>query len=328
MTHIIILNWNGATDTIACLESLYKVEGEFCTIVVDNGSKDDSVSRIIDYLAIVDIDYKHIGIDKTIPRQLHNHQCVVVETGENLGFAKGNNYVLKQLTLKADDYVLLLNNDTVVEPDFLSSLVHFSERNPQYSALTPLICFYNPQNIVWNCGGQQKWGIRKYYYANQDVSKIKEKNHLDITFVTGCALFFKPELLDNNKGVFTERFFFGEEDFEFCLRMNKAGKKMACVLGSKIYHKVNASIIQHSPIGKLYIYYLNRFIDIRITKSLLFYIVWSTFYMPYIIKVLHVKQSLPLPIAMKLISKVWLLGFYKKDVTYSDFVKAMQIQAI
>ena len=80
--------------------------------------------------------------------------------------------------------------------------------------------------------------------------------------------------MDEQGHLLTERFFFGEEDFEFSMRMNNKKVLMACVLDSQIYHKVGASSDKMQRLGKVYLHYLNRFIDIRIHRSPLFYCIW------------------------------------------------------
>lgn len=263
MTAIIILNWNGADDTLACLESLAAADGDFVVYVVDNGSADDSVVRIQSWIDEHDtMDVRLVSLDK------------------NYGFAKGNNMGLKIARELAPDNYLLLNNDTEVTPDFLVRLQEFSARYPKYRVLTPKINYHHDKHKVWNCGGRLFFGFRKYFYAGCPDSAVKENGHIDISFVTGCALFFYPEILDKDGRLLTERFFFGEEDFEFSMRMKKDSVPMACVLDSLIYHKVSASGSRMHISGKVYLHYLNRFIDIRLNKPLLFYICWVLMNIP------------------------------------------------
>lgn len=263
MTAIIILNWNGAADTVECLQSLVKADGEFVVYVVDNGSSDDSVVRIQSWIDEHDtMDVRLVSLDK------------------NYGFAKGNNMGLKIARELAPDNYLLLNNDTEVTPDFLVRLQEFSARYPKYRVLTPKINYHHDKHKVWNCGGRLFFGFRKYFYAGYTDFDIKEKDFIDISFVTGCALFFYPEILDKDGRLLTERFFFGEEDFEFSMRMKKDSVPMACVLDSLIYHKVSASGSRMHISGKVYLHYLNRFIDIRLNKPLLFYICWVLMNIP------------------------------------------------
>ncbi len=282
MTAIIILNWNGFVDTIDCLTSLYQIEtDDFFVVVVDNGSIDNSVEEIMSWVNNNKISSYLVSENSVFPKGTKKKDFLLYKLKENYGFAKGNNKGVELALWMKPDCYLLLNNDTVVEIDFLNRLTQFVALNPQYKVLTPLIKYYTEPNIIWNCGGRLFAGFRKYYYANELVVNVKEKSHINISFVTGCALFFVPEILENDK-VFVEKFFFGEEDFDFSLRMKKAKNKMACVVDSQIFHKVSSSTIGFSRIGKVYIHYLNRFINIRHHYGDLFFFVWSSFYCMYI----------------------------------------------
>lgn len=301
MTAIVILNWNGADDTLACLNSLAKADGDFVVYVVDNGSADDSVLRIQSWIdGHNEVDVRLVPLDR------------------NYGFAKGNNKGLEVARKISPDSYLLLNNDTEVLPDFLVRLQKFSARHPKYRVLTPKINFYYDKQKIWNCGGKLSFGFRKYFYAGSPDSAVKENGHIDISFVTGCALFFYPELLDEQGHLLTERFFFGEEDFEFSMRMQKDNIHMACVLDSLIYHKVGASGDKMHRQGKVYLHYLNRFIDIRLHKSAFFYICWAMINTPLCLYHFY-KRIRSLTGAMGLMYRLLVDANKKDGVTYDDF---------
>ncbi|MBQ8270974.1 MAG: glycosyltransferase family 2 protein [Bacteroidaceae bacterium] len=305
MTAIIILNWHGADDTIACLESLRKAEGDFRVYVVDNGSTDDSVNRISAWIdANTGLEVELCPLDK------------------NYGFAKGNNKgIARARTLNPDSY-LLLNNDTEVEPDFLIRLQDFSKRNPQYRVLTPRINYYYDKNKVWNCGGHLFFGFRKYYYAGSPASTIKEKGYIPVSFVTGCALYFYPEVLNEEGALFTERFFFGEEDFELSMRLHKENKYIACVLDSLIYHKVGASIGRSPSVSKVYLHNLNRFINVRLHFGVFKYVLWLLLSVPILFKHLYGATN-NLALSFKLARSLVCDACKKDGVTQTDFKKIL-----
>ena len=320
MTAIIILNWNGWRDTLACLDSLKVAQGQFRVLVVDNGSSDESVPQIKDYLKA----------NPTLDAELY-------EAGDNYGFAKGNNEGLRYIADRWNaDHYLLLNNDTVVEPDFLTELEKFAAEHPEYKAMTPVICYDYDRSIIWNCGGWLNFGLRKDYYANGRITEVKELDpktlrplvsHIDVTYLTGCALFFSQDLLDQNHRLLTEDFFFGEEDFNFCLRMKSQKKKMACVMSSKIYHKVNGSIKDRDTLSKIYIYYLNRYIDVRKCFSPLKYLVWVTMSSLYAILLLT-KLKYGFGNSVKLMCKVIKDSSRMDKVTQKDFLEAIKGKVI
>lgn len=254
MTAIILLNWNGAGDTVACLNTLMQAKGDFIVVVADNGSTDDSVTRLKEYAAV------------------HTEKLIHILTlGQNYGFAAGNNKAIQYCASLRPDSYLLLNNDTEVEPDFLTALVSFSTSHPEYRILTSRIHYFYDKNRIWLCGGDISFGSRRRNYfdaeLSEHLSEIVETEYLPITFVSGCCLFFYPELLDSNNELLSNRFFFGEEDYEFSLRMEKCGVRMACVMQSVIYHKVGASkdkIADSLNVGKDYSFYLGKLIGCRL----------------------------------------------------------------
>ena len=301
MTAIIILNWNGADDTLACLQSLAGAAGEFVVYVVDNGSADDSVPRIQSWIdENGEVNVRLVSLDR------------------NYGFAMGNNKGLEIAAKESPDSYLLLNNDTEVLPDFLVRLQEFSARHPQYRVLTPKINYYYDKQKIWNCGGRLFFGFRKYFYAGCPDSAVKEKGHIDISFVTGCALFFYPELLNEHGHLLTERFFFGEEDFEFSMRMQKGNIRVACVLDSLIYHKVGASGNRMHRPGKLYLHYLNRFIDVRLHKSALFYTFWKILNLPLCLRHFYMVNN-SLGLAWRMMCRLLADAGRKDRVTRDDF---------
>lgn len=285
MIGIIILNWNGWKDTIECLNSLYNItDEEFFIVLIDNNSCDNSIQKLKKYFSEKsDIPFFTTTSenDNSLPTTIKSKTCILYCVKENLGFSKGNNRGLELAKRFHPEYYLLLNNDTVVEDNFLSELVNFINRNPKFSILTPRISYYSNKDIIWNCGGALWWGFRKYYYANQHISAIKEHEYIKIDYITGCALFFKGEII-KNRPLLTEKFFHGEEDFEFSYRMRSEGKNIACVLSSHIYHKVGLATKSLNSLGKTYAHYLNRFIDMRQQMNPVLYFFWKICYYPYL----------------------------------------------
>ena len=259
MTAIILLNWNGYKDTIECLASLFAcTKQDFVWVVVDNGSENESVQEITSFLNAIGKDFSVVKQGETSSSVLKAGQGVVYCLKENYGFAKGNNMgiaLVEQLTQAGEkpSHYLLQNNDTLVEPDFLEKLETFAHEHPQYVALTPQIRQMKNRNLIGNCGGRLLFGLRIYHYENKPCSMVPSKHYLPISLITGCSFFVQRALLGfpdawlqkksehyaafphsetEASDVFSNRFFFGEEDFDFSLRMQEEGKKMACVLNS------------------------------------------------------------------------------------------------
>lgn len=271
-TPIIILNWNGEKDTLACLESFKESENiRYLPIVVDNGSESKSLNKlkegcseifkVIVYLREDQIDASKVLIRETICNNPIKDILFFIENFENYGFAKGNNIGAKIAQIIDSDWVMLLNNDTEIVKNTLTVLDNFIEENNDIVAVTPQIRLFDPNNKIWNCGGQLTYfGSRKYLYADQNINVVPKNGFSLITFITGCALLFQHK----KTGLLTEDFFFGEEDYEFSLRLKNNKFKIACVFESVIYHKVGATIKKNNnAINTIYIYYINRLINTR-----------------------------------------------------------------
>lgn len=291
MVAILILNWNGYNDTINCLKSLLEIDyKDFFVIVGDNGSSNNSLFMIENYLKESNVDYIKTGINEKC-HSIAPNKVILCDLIENNGFSKGNNMILKYASFYTPDYYLLLNNDTEVKCNFLDHLINFHCQHSDYSILTPLIYYYDNKNRIWNAGGKLKMGFRKYFYSDSEGVIFSDGMFIECSFVTGCSLFITPDILNEKNEVFTERFFFGEEDFEFSMRQKRLGNKMACVCDSIIYHKVSASSKNHSSINKIFIHYLNRFIDMKLSFSKCYYILWKIIYIPYIFLLLKRSYS-------------------------------------
>ena len=325
MTAIIVLNWNGYQDTIDCLKSIYHIPSDFFVVVADNGSTDDSIPQIESFLHTAGIAYSIAQRGDWLKETPISGSGVLLRNGQNLGFARGNNAALRFCGQYLPEHLLLLNNDTVVEADFLMRLETFIQAHPMYETLTPMICYHKEKEKIWNCGGKQFWGFRKYYYANRYRSDVKETGHLDVTFLTGCALFCRSSLVKENGALLSENFFFGEEDFNFCLNMNRQKRKMACVLDAVIYHKVSSSTKKQDSIGKTYIYYLNRFIDIRQNSSSLFYLLWSHTYAIYVWLLLK-RKGMTSAQAYRLQKRIREEAARKETVSLDDYLAAIGVK--
>ena len=263
MVAIILVNWNGANDTIACLESLLKVKEPHFAVIADNASDDDSAERIEMWL-------------KQHRNEGYVSEYRLLRLDANYGFAIGNNKALEVAMQRKPDYCMLLNNDTEVEPDFLTHLMKFAVRNPVYRVLSPCIRYYADKNRVWFSGGRLTYISRKGLYTNADMRNVP-KEPFPISYLSGCALFFHSSLLNERSELLYNGFFFGEEDYEFALRMQKKGVKMMCVPQSIVYHKVGASqknTNDNRGLGRSYMYYHNRLICVRLhSPALKFYVI-------------------------------------------------------
>jgi hypothetical protein len=219
---IVIINYNGLSDTFECLESLRLVKGIPIRIVVlDNGSFDNSEA---------------MEIQERFPEVL----CIRSEI--NLGFAAGCNRAIKiGLQLFAPDFVLLLNNDTVVHPSFLGQMVKAAKANRRIGIVGPKILYYARKKVIQTTGGRMVWwlGLTWNIGADRfDCKKFDLRSYRD--WVSGCAMLIKTEVIQKI-GFLNEFFFQGNEDYEYCYRARSKGYDVVYEPSAMIWHKVSKS---------------------------------------------------------------------------------------
>jgi GT2 family glycosyltransferase len=224
---MIVLNWNGRDDTVACLRSLRSLDyPNYEVVMVDNGSIDGSVE----------------AVKASFPN------VAILETGENLGFAEGNNVGLRHALAHGADYALLLNNDTEVVHDFISLLVGAIEGIPQAGVAGPTIYYFDRPTTIWSAGGAIDWSrgrTRMVGLDEVDRGQFGESPR-PVDFVTGCALLIKMPLVEQ-VGLLDPRFFTYYEETEWCLRVARAGFKILHVPQAKVWHKISPVAREASP---------------------------------------------------------------------------------
>jgi hypothetical protein len=218
---IIVLNWNGKDDTLECLESVRRIDySNFGIVVVDNGSKDGSVT----------------AIQKKFP------EIIVLETGKNLGYAGGNNIGIRYALQNNADFILLLNNDTIVDPKILSSFLDAVELVGHRGIFGAKISFYSQTNKIWYAGA--KWMKEKSDFHHIGYGCIDDGRNfnsiVETDYACGCALFVSSKVL-NEIGLFDERFFLLFEETDLCYRAKNVGIKSFFVPEAKVWHKESTS---------------------------------------------------------------------------------------
>lgn len=237
---IVIINWNGYEDTCVCLDSLENVHyPAYSVIVVDNGSVDGSEAKL---------------------RQRYP-QHLILQTGSNLGFAGGVNYGIRHALGQEADYVLLLNNDTRVEPSFLQALVSRADSDESAGIISGQIYHMCPPNRLWAYGGSfnANTGIASHYLCADDVQKLlKEPWYF---YIPACLWLMRMECI-KSVGFLSEKYFHLGEDVEYCIRVIKGGWKLNMTSEAAIYHKGSASLSNLNPVYHYY-NYRNRLYLIR-----------------------------------------------------------------
>lgn len=218
---IVILNWNGLADTIECVASVLKSDYPACEIIiVDNGSTDGSQAAIKSaYPAIT-----------------------LVETGQNLGYAEGNNVGMRLALTREPAYLLILNNDTVVSPQMITRLVETSRAMPR-AVLGPLTFYQHPADEIW--WGGTKWlpdsGQFIHMHAGENDLGASDATPIPCDYVVGSAL-FAPARLFREIGLFDPLFFLTYEETDWCYRARAAGWRCYCEPRALMWHKVSAAM--------------------------------------------------------------------------------------
>jgi len=227
MVSIIILNWNGLEDTIECIESLQRVTyANFEVIVVDNNSQGDDVrvlkERFGGYITLIEND--------------KNYGC-----GE--GYNSGIRYVFKKSGSK---YIMTMNNDVVLDAAFMEELVRVAESDESIGIVGPKIFFYDyngRKDVILDAGGEiHKWSLKVHRRIGENQDDLPQYQiQKGVDWVTGAVLMFKSHLIEK-VGYWSDWYFIGYEDVEFCLKVGKQGYKVVYVPKAVAWHKVAVSL--------------------------------------------------------------------------------------
>jgi GT2 family glycosyltransferase len=238
---VILLNWNGYQDTYECLKSLETLSySNFHVFLVDNDSSDDSFTKL----------------KKDQESGKFNVGLTCIQSGGNLGCAGGNNVGIKRAYEQGFDYYWMLNNDTYVDPDALSTLVEVIENDKKVGIVGSKI-YYADTKLLWFAGGSVNPYIgtsKMIGIEEEDKGQYDEQKEVD--FIVGCSMLFSREVI-GSIGYLEEDYFIYYEDTDWNLRAKKAGWKIVYVPTSIIYHKESSST-KSSDLSPYYAYYLIR----------------------------------------------------------------------
>jgi len=233
---IIILNWNALDDTLHCLESLKKITyPDYDVIMVDNGSKGNDAEVLRDKFK----DYIHI-----------------IENERNYGFAEGCNIGMRYaLRNSAPDYILLLNYDTTVAPDFLAEMVKIAESDPLIGIAGPKIYFSDDPNKIQSVGIQIDLRSGQSFPVGLNKIDIGQFDEIrEVDWVYGCALLIKRTTIEDI-GLLDSAYFAYVEEVDWCIRCKKSGYKVVFIPKARIWHKGHFA---PDELSGLALYYMTR----------------------------------------------------------------------
>jgi GT2 family glycosyltransferase len=225
---IVVLNWNGAEDTLACLESLAVMPPSCRVLVVDNGSTDGSPERIREAFP---------GIELLL-------------LPDNIGYAGGNNAGFRRVQELHAEFVIFLNNDTIVDRNFCVPLLETLQNKPLAGIAVPKIFYLDRPERLWYAGGIVTLSTGLIRHVGLRKKDAPEFNRPGVTgYATGCC--FAMRCCDFEAiGGFDETFAMYAEDVDLSLRVRSLGMSVNYVPSSIIWHKVSASL-SGTPLRKL-----------------------------------------------------------------------------
>ena len=237
---IILVNWNSYDYTSNCIQSIYQSNAPiYDIIVVDNHSDDGSGFELAKT-------FKDIIF---IPSKINN------------GFTGGNNAGIKYALNHGYEYSFILNNDTIVSPDFLMPLVEYLDHHPETGMVQPKIYFNHDRSLLWNGGSYYNKFLGLTYTSGNHFKFSHVSDQIKrVDWITGCAFLAKNSTL-KEVSFFDDRFFMYYEDVDLSFRIKKAGYNLIYQPASVIYHEAGVSLKNKTKNkeGYLspYIHYLN-----------------------------------------------------------------------
>lgn len=238
---IIILNWNNYKDTKECFESLNEITyPNYEVIFVDNWSTD--------------------GSDEQLRNEFPQHRFI--QTGANIGFSGGCNAGIKYAMENGTDYILLLNNDTIVKKDFLEPLVETIKKDEKIGIVGGKAYYYDEPNRIHMAGAKMDW-LRATYtrYGADQIDKGQCDTPGEVGFTSAYFMLVKKKVF-TEIGLLCEDYFGGVEECEFVVKAKEAGYKIYYVPDSVIWHKISRSFTPGTP-RVVYNCYRNKLIFMR-----------------------------------------------------------------
>lgn len=223
---VIVLNWNNESDTAACLDSLaVQRDARFDVLLVDNDSADGSGSRLRQ---------RYPGV-------------AYLQTEANIGYAGGNNRGIVWALEQGAEWIVVLNNDTVLATDCMYRLLEQAAGDPGIGALSPLVTRYDDPSRVWFAGGHidkaRAVGVHDGVdlpvarWLEAQAAATSARGWYPCTFVCGCCLLLRAEAL-RTVGAFREDYFAYVEDLELSHRLTRAGWALGWVPSARLAHRV------------------------------------------------------------------------------------------
>lgn len=253
---IITLNWKNYKDTIDCLESLLKQDHpDFQIFVLDNASNDGSAKLIEEWgKTRLGHDFFSATI-KEAEGLFFNQKIVLLKSNENLGFAGGNNLVIRTAIRIGAKYVWLINNDTIQDKNSLTALVNAAQSGNKVGMVCSKVLFFGRPDVIESVGSTLIAPLGVFRHIRQGMKDSDVPSMLmEIPYVYGCSFLVSAKLI-NDVGFMDERYFLLREESDWSIRARREGWNIYSAPASVVWHKVTRSIGKRSEI---FFYYVTR----------------------------------------------------------------------
>lgn len=220
--YIIILNYNNYKDTIECIESLNKYlpkQYHVTIVIVDNSSVNESVQQL---------------------EKRNYSNTVLLKSEKNVGYAGGNNIGICYALEQKAEYIVILNNDTIVCEDFITPCIEFLKNNSKVAFVSPAIIDYK-LGVVQSTGANIDIRKGNVFIENQGREYKNLPEQIEADYIGGACMVLSTDIV-KKIGNIPEAYFLFFEESEWCYRAKKKGLKNICITTTKIFHKGSASI--------------------------------------------------------------------------------------
>jgi GT2 family glycosyltransferase len=262
LVYIVVLHWRNYDRTWAALASLENLTyANYRVIVVDNFSADGSIEKL----------------------QAEFPACDFLLNEANLGFSRGCNRGIRKAHTAGADYVLLLNNDMEVDPDFLESPVSAAESGEKIGLITGKILFGDRRNVIWQAGGKiDRVRIQGLPRGWNELDE-GQWDELCETFWASGAMLLIPSRTIQTVGLLPEEYFFGVEEWDYSTSVIEAGLKILYVPTFKGYHHAGGSYKAGHPILIVYNGIRNKLIFAQKYLSTPAWLLWKLVFRGYLL---------------------------------------------
>lgn len=229
---IVVVNWNNYEDTKECLISLSKIKySDYKIVVVDNNSGDGSGERIREEFP----------------------GCHYIQNKENFGFSEGNNVGIRLAIEKNADYIWILNNDVIVDPDSLERLVDSVGKIEKAGILGPKIYYYPEVKKIFSAGAEIiPWSGKSVSIGQNEIDDGRYNEIKEVGYISGCSLFVSVNML-KEIGLLDKRYFMYYEEADLAIRARRKGWRIIYVPTSRVWHKHASTVKKYSRLSEYYI---------------------------------------------------------------------------